>query len=210
MTTYDGTAPRSNGPALALLATPLLWLVAELVSPELHTDATAQLAEIARHPDRWFAYTVLLSAGLGTCIAAAVGLGRLAGGRLGRIGSFLLSASLVIAIGDAMSQLVFWQMVEPGADRSQMAALMTRFDEAPGAAAVFGTGGLAYLVGTVLLTIGLARVRDLPVWIALAIGGGLILNVVGFIAANVLVILASCVVLLVGMGLAARRLIGPV
>ena len=210
MTTYDGTAPRSNGLALALLATPLLWLVAELVSPALYADAGEQLAEIARHPDRWYAYTVLLSAGLGTCIAAAVGLGRLAGGRLGRIGAFLLSVSLVIAIGDAMSQLVFWQMVEPGADRTQMAALMTRFEEAPGAAAVFGVGGFAYLVGTVLLTVGLARAEGFPVWIALAVGGGLILNVVGFIAASVLVILVSCVVLLVGMGLAARRLVGPV
>ena len=155
MTTYDESGHRSTGLALALLATPLLWLVAELVSPELHTDAAGQLTEISRHPDRWFLYTVLLTAGLGTCIAAAVGLGRLAGGRLGRTGSLLLSASLVIAIGDAMSQLVFWQMVEPGADRAQMVALMTRFDEAPGNAAVFGIGGLAYLVGTVLLTIAL-------------------------------------------------------
>jgi hypothetical protein len=210
VTTYDGTAPRSSGLALALLATPLLWLVAELVSPELHTDSAAQLAEIARHPDRWYAYTVLLSAGLGTCIAAAVGLGRLAGGRLGRIGMLVLSASLVIAIGDAMTQLMVWQMVEPGADRSQMAALMTRFDEAPGAGAVFGAGGLAYLVGTLLLTVGLARAEGFPVWIALAVGGGLILNVVGFIAASVPVILVSCVVLLVGMGLAGRRLVGPV
>jgi hypothetical protein len=207
---YDEKTPRPNGLALALLATPLLWLVAELLSPELHADAGDQLAEIARHPDRWYAYTVLLSAGLGTCIAAALGLARLAGNRLGRVGALVLSASLVVAIGDAMSQLVLWQMVDPAADRDQMAALVDRFEDAPGSAALFGAGGVAYLVGTILLTAALARSRAVPLWLALSIGGGLILNVIGFIAASVLVILASCVVLLVGMGLAARRLLGPV
>ena len=61
----------------------------------------------------------------------------------------------MIAIGDVMSQLMSWQMVVKGADHAQMAALLQRFDDTGGVDRVFSVGGLAVLVGSVPLTIGL-------------------------------------------------------
>jgi hypothetical protein len=185
----------------------VLWLVAEILSPDLRVDAAEQLGVIAAHPDRWYWYTVLLVAGLATCIPATLGIARLAASRLARVGAVVFGAGVVIAVGDAMAQLYVWQMVSGDADRTQMAALMDRFEQAPGAAAVFGPGGLAYVVGTVLLTVALLRSHSVPAWVAVAFGAGLLLNIAGFVISSVPLILASCVVLLVGMGLTARRLL---
>jgi hypothetical protein len=55
-----------------------------------------------------------------------------------------------------------------------MAALMDRFEQAPGAVVVFGPGGLAYVVGTVLLTVALLRSHSVAAWVAVAFGAGLL------------------------------------
>jgi hypothetical protein len=58
----------------------------------------------------------------------------------------------LVGVGDSISQLFIWQMVSPGADRAQMVALLTRFDNATGAALIFRIGGPALVVGTCLPT----------------------------------------------------------
>src|SRR6185369_4411896 len=82
--------------------------------------------------------------------------------RLATIGGTLAILGSLIAIGDVMSQFVSWQMVAHGADRSQMAALLHRFDNAAGVGVVFSVGGLAILIGVVLLTVGLIRTHAAP------------------------------------------------
>lgn len=205
----SSTDPARRPLAVALVAAPLFWVVAELVSPALHSDAAQQLAAIAGHADRWFGYTALLVLGTILFVPATLALMRLsrAGSpRLTVVGGGALVFGTVIAVGDAMSQLMTWQMVTPGADRSQMAALLDRFDNAGGAQLFFGPGGLAFVIGSVLLTVALIRTRNLPVWASVAFLIGMVGQFMGFVASSIPVILVGNVVLLVALSAAAVRL----
>ena len=205
----SSTDPARRPLAVALVSAPLLWVVAELVSPKLHSDAAQQLAAIAGHADRWFGYTALLVLGTILFVPATLALMRLsrAGSpRLTVVGGAALVFGTVIAVGDSMSQLMTWQMVAPGADRSQMAALLDRFDNAGGAQLFFGPGGIAFVIGTVLLTVALIRTRNVPVWASVAFLIGMVGQFMGFVASSIPVILVGNVVLLVALTAAAVRL----
>src|SRR5205814_15016 len=82
------------------------------------------------------------------------------------------------------SQLVIWQMGARGADRAQMAALLHRFDNVAGSSIVFSIGGLASVVGVVLLSIALYRSRTVPAWASVGVAAGTVLNIVGFVVAR--------------------------
>jgi hypothetical protein len=128
--------------------------------------------------------------------------------RLGEIGGWLAILGALIAIGDVMSQLTLWQMVTPGADRAQMTALLVRTDDAAGVANVYTVGGLAILIGTVLLTIGLIRSRVVPAWAALALTAAVVVNLVGFTVASDAIVGISWVILLAAM-LPVARVLSP-
>ena len=205
----SSTDPARRPLAVAMVAAPLLWVAAELVSPKLKSDAAEQLAAIAGDTDRWYAYTALLVLGTIVFVPAVLGLMRLSrvgAPRLTTVGGVVLGFGTVIAAGDAMSQLVTWQMVATGADRGQMAALLDRFDNATGAQLFFGPGGLAFLVGSVLLTAALVRTRAIPVWASVAFLVGMIGQLAGFVASSIPVIAISNVVVLISLCVAAVRL----
>jgi Domain of unknown function (DUF4386) len=194
----------------ALVGAPLLWLGASAASPKLESNSKDQLAQIAAHPDRWYGYTLLLILGTMLLIPAIAGIVRLTGEgskRLTYLGAALLGFGTLVAIGDAMTQLVFWQMVSPKADRAQMAAVIDRFDNAGGAAALFGPGGIAFIVGSALLTIALFRTRAVPRWAAVVFLAGMAVQLVGFSASSQPIIAASGVLLLVSMAAIARSLL---
>jgi hypothetical protein len=197
--------------ASALIATPLLWLAAEAVSPKLAADSSEQLAIIGRNPDRWYAYTLLLIVGTMAFVPAVLALVRLAAGspRLAAIGGTALGLGTLIAIGDAMSQLMVWQMVGHGADRQQMAAVIDRFDNAGGSTVVFAVGGLGFLVGTILLSIALVRSRRTPAWATLLFAVGIVVQLVGFTASSVAIVMVSSVILLAGMSRQAMSVLAP-
>lgn len=205
----SSTDPARRPLAVALVAAPLLWVAAELVSPALKSDAADQLAAISGHSDRWYAYTALLVLGTIVFVPAVLGLMRLSRAespRLTVVGGVVLGFGTVIAVGDAMSQFMTWQMVVPAADRGQMAALLDRFDNAGGAQLFFGPGGLAFAVGSVLLTVALVRTRAIPVWASVAFLVGMVGQLAGFIGASIPVITIGNVVLLLGLSAAAARL----
>jgi hypothetical protein len=194
---------------VALVAAPALWLAAAAVSPALKSDSAAQLAVIAQHADRWFGYTALLTLGTILFVPAILGIMRLTRAgmpRLTLVGGALLGYGAIIAVSDVMSQLATWQMVTGHADQGQMAALLDRTSNAGGAALFFAPGGLAFLVGSVLLTIALVRTRVVPIWVSIAFLLGIIVQLVGFSASSVAVIAASAVISLVAMAMLARRL----
>jgi len=195
--------------AIALVAAPLLWLAAELISPALKGDSGAQLAVIAQHADRWFGYTALLTLGTILFVPAILGIMRLTRRgmpRLTLVGGALLGYGTIIAVGDAMSQLTTWQMVTGGANRAQMAALLDRVDNAGGASLFFGPGGLAFLVGSILLTVALIRTRVVPLWVSAGFLLGIVVQLVGFTSNSVAIIAASAVISLIAMVMLARRL----
>ena len=205
------TRNRGNaGLALALVAAPVLWLAAEAVSPPLKADSGDQLTVIAQHPDRWYGYTALLIIGTMLLLPALLGIARLTRDSAPlptTIGSVLLGFGTLIAVGDAMSQLVTWQMVAAGADRAQMSALLDRVDNSAGAGLFFGVGGLAFVVGAALLAVALLRTNAVPAWAAVAFAAGMLVQLVGFTVNSVAVIAASSAALIAAMGTIARNLL---
>jgi hypothetical protein len=124
--------------------------------------------------------------------------------RLSLVGGVLLGFGTLVAIGDAMTQLMVWQMGTKGADHAQMAALLDRFDNSSGASLFFGPGGIAFLTGSVVLSVALWRTPAVPRWAAVLFGTALVVQVAGFTASDVAVIAASNVASLVSMAMLAR------
>ena len=106
----------------------------------------------------------------------------------------------MIAIGDATVELMYWQMGAPGADRGQMTALADRYESAAGSSLLFTIGGLALIVGLVLLAIALRRSRTAPSWAAVGIVVGALVNIAGFSENSNAVLVASNVLLLAALG----------
>jgi len=195
----------------ALLLAPIANLVSTLVSPPLRSTEAASLAEVVRHPDRFYLFTFFVSIGSMLLVPALLGVMRLVRGRspfLAYVGGALAQLGVLVAIGDSMTQLVFWQMGTPGLDRAQMATLAHRYESAPGSSLFFAVGGLALVAGLVLLAAGLWRARVAPRWTALSLPASAVLNIAGFSAHSIPLLAASCVVMLAGMGRLALPFLG--
>lgn len=186
-----------------MILVPLLGLVSAIASPPLESKAEAQLAEIARHPDRWYLYAIFITASCWVAVPAVIGVISMLADRAPRlalVGGALSLFGVLVAVGDATTELMYWQMAGPGADRAQMVALSDRYDNAAGASMVFALGGVVLIAGLVLLAVGLWRLRRAPVWVAAAVPAGALVNIVGFSLSSNLVVAASNVVWLAGFG----------
>jgi hypothetical protein len=186
-----------------MIGSGVLLLAASLASPAIKTDEAAQIAVIAQHPTRYYLFTILILASSMLLVPAILGLMTMSAGRspkLANIGGSLALAGSLVAVGDSMSQLVIWQMGARGADRAQMAALLHRFDTVAGASIVFSLGGLAVVLGVVLLSVALYRSRAVPAWAAGGLAAGMLLNIVGFAAASTGVLILSSVLLVAALG----------
>src|SRR4051794_559504 len=193
--------------AVSMVAAPLFLVASALVSPQLKSDEGAQLDVIAAHATRWYWFTLLLLIGSILLVPALLGIAALLherSPRLANVGGGLAVLGSLISIGDVMSQFVSWQMVASGADRDQMAALLHRFDNAAGVGVVFSVGGLAVLIGVILLTVGLIRTRVAPAWAAIGLSLATVVNIVAFSSASAAGVTVSWVVLLVAMGYIGR------
>jgi len=206
------TANRLSRTALAvsLGVMPVLGLVAALAQPALSPTRTAEVAAIAAHPDRFYVYAlaILLSSylsvpaffGVMAVLRERAPLWTVVAGGLAQFG-------LLVAIGDGATELLYWQMGAPGADRGQMAALADRYENAAGVSLIYSLGGLAIVVGTLLLAVATWRTRVVPRWSAVALLAGTIANIAGFTIASQPVLAASYVLLLAAFAPFAARLL---
>jgi Domain of unknown function (DUF4386) len=192
-----------NVVTFSLFAAPLLLLASALIVPSFEGDEAEQLASIAQAPDRYYVFTLLSFISSVLLVPVLLGLMYMLRHRaptLGNLGGTLALVGTLVSVGDAISQLFIWQMVAPGADRAQMTALLIRFDDAPGASVIFKIGGPSFVIGMVLLGIGLYRSGVVPTWTAAALPIGAVLNIAGFVIGSSVVVIISCAVLLVSLG----------
>jgi hypothetical protein len=188
---------------VAMILSPLLALVSAFASPALRASASGKLAEIAQHSDRWYLYALLGTVSMWLFVPAVVGLTSMVSARAARlslVGGGLALLGALVATGDATTELMYWQMGAPGADRAQMAALAERYEHAAGSSLVFAVGGLALIIGLLLLGVALRRLRLAPAWAALGVPVGVIVNIVGFSSNSNALVIASNVVLLAALG----------
>ncbi len=187
----------------AMILAPVLGIVSAVAAPPLHSSTSAELAEIARHSNRWYVYALCIIISTGLLVPSIVGLVGLLGQRLPRlslVGGGLALAGALVATGDAMTELMYWQMGAPGADRAQMVALSDRYDNATGASLIFTVGGLAVIVGLAIIGIALWRTRLAPAWAAVGVPAGAIVNIVGFSVSSNALVVASNILLLAALG----------
>jgi hypothetical protein len=194
----------------AMILAPLLGLASAVIAPPLKSGAGAKLAEIARHQDRWYLYALLITISSWLLVPAVLGLIGIVSERAPRlsvIGGGLALLGVLVAIGDATVELMYWQMGAAGADRTQMAALADRYENAAGSSLPFAIGGLALIAGLVLLALALWRTGAAPAWAAAGVPAGVVLNVVAFSASSSALVIASNVVLLATLGWIGRAVV---
>ncbi len=158
--------------AAACVGAPLAGLVAALAIPALRTTESGELSAVAAHPGRFYLYAIfILLSGylLVPAVFALMELIRPARPGWALAAGVIAQTGMLVAVGDAAVELMFWQMGQSGADQGQMTALADRYDSAAGASLVYTIGGLATLVGVVMLGVLLWRTRAGP---GLGRGGG--------------------------------------
>jgi hypothetical protein len=197
----------------ALILSPLFGLAAGVVAPALHSDVAPQMATIADHPDRWYWYSMLLAANLILMVPALLGLRvllRETSPRLSAVGTTLAGLGAVVGLCNIPLQLAYREIATSGVGASVMNPLADRIENSSGAAVLFAPGGLALVVGTVVLTIALVRSRVAPLWVTAAYVLGAVGQLVGFSAASVVTITVSFALSLVAGGyLGSQLAIGP-
>jgi len=193
---------------VALVAAPLLFALSGLVIPALASGDAAQLDLIAAHPTGWYLFTMFSFVGSAALVPASIALmnaTREAAPLTSVIGAGLLAIGGLVALADSATQLVYWQMGAADADRAQMIALLHRYENAPGANAIFMVGALALVVGALLLAVALVRAHATPVWAAVLVPGGMVLNIGSFVGSSRVLLIVSSLVLLAGFGRVALR-----
>jgi hypothetical protein len=187
---------------LSLVAAPSLFVLSGFVVPALKNGDVAQVAMISAHPDAWYAFTILSLLGSALLVPAALALMHATGARSAAsvLGGGFLCVGGLVALADSATQLVYWQMGARSADPTQMAALLHRYENAPGASIIFVVGAIALVVGTVLLAFALRRTRVAPLWAAVLIPVGMVANLAAFVGSSKVLLIVSSVVLLAGMG----------
>ena len=193
----------------SLIAAPLLGLLSGLVLPQLRGPGGTELSVSAGHPGQYYAYVLLGLASSVAFLPAVYGIARrtcLRCARLGAIGGGLALIGAALSLADWGGELV---KVEMGAlsttYHDAMVALLDRFDSSARIAAPLQISGIAFLLGMILLAIGLFRGRTAPGWVCIGLIAGILGNLTGFATGSLLVLDAGNAGLLVCMGHLAAR-----
>jgi hypothetical protein len=184
--------------ATSCVAAPLFGLVAAFATPALATTATGEINGIAASPGQFYVYALCILVSSFLLVPAVFALIDLL--RPHRPwGSFVVGVvaqiGMLVAVGDAASELVFWQMGARGTDLPAMAAVADAYGNAPGTSLIYAIGGLCTLVGVIGLGFLLWRTQVLAPWAAAALPVGTVANIVGFGTASRALLAGSYVVL---------------
>lgn len=145
------------------------WIASSAVSPAWSDDTSAYLAEVATDPNAHIASGLLFLLGsvlMFPGLMATIRLLRGPRGLVGQIGAALIAVGALVGGGLILAVNVFEAALAEGANRAEMVAISERSEESVGAMigffAVF-VGG--FVVGVVLLGVGLALRRAVPLWV---------------------------------------------
>jgi hypothetical protein len=193
----------------SLIAAPLLLLLSGLVLPQLRGPGGTELSVSASYPGRYYAYVLLGLAGSVALVPAVYAIARrtrLRRARLGAIGGSLAFLGAALSLADWGGELV---KVEMGAlsttHHDAMVALLDRFDSSARIAVPLQLSGIAFLLGMILLAIGLFRGRTAPGWVCIALIAGTLGNLAGFATGSLLMLDLGSAGLLLCMGYLAAR-----
>ena len=184
--------------AAGCVAAPLTGLVAAVAAPALSTSAGTELTEIGRHSDRYYVYALFILLSSYLLVPAVFGIGALIRSRAPRwavVSTAVAQAGLLVAIGDAAVEVMYWQMGRVPAGHEVMTSLSTRYDSAFGSSIIYSVGGVATMLGVALLAVGLWRTRATARWVSVVLVFATIGNFVGFSSGSQPILVASYLLL---------------
>ena len=187
----------------SLVLAPTFGIIAAAATPALVSPSIArQLVAVSHHQGRFYVYCLFILLSSYLFVPAVAAIRRLmpeSRPAWTEIGYLVTQMSMLIALGDGATEMVWWQAGSPHASLSQMVALSDRLDAAPGYSLVYTIGGLGGMVGIAVLAAALIRTHIAPAWAALALPAGFVTNIAGFTIANQALLVTSYVVLTLGM-----------
>jgi hypothetical protein len=202
---WDANNFRRTLAGLCLITAPLALGAADLIRISVEGDAQGtrdQFDHIAASPGVWQVATVLNMLGIVLFVPAVLGLLHLLhhrGAVLGHIGGGLLLIGLLgFAAHNAGYYGTLGAVSAPGIDQEQMIRFWQAAETVPGNLVSLLMFLIGYVLGMVLLGVGLFWARVVPRWTAALI----VLYVVGFLFAeeSLLLALISWMLLFVGLG----------
>jgi hypothetical protein len=153
---------------------PLLALVAFIVSPAIKSGSAAQVAEVARHQDRFLLSTFLSLAAVALVVGGSLGLMHMLRERMvgyGNVGGTLTLVGLLATMAQLGAQLTLWPMVRDGVQATDVSAWHAVTHDTAMVIPLVAVPWLA-VAGLAVLAMGLYRAHAVDWWMAamLALG----------------------------------------
>jgi len=169
---------------ISMIVAPLLMLVASALGPSHEESRTlaGPLPTIAVSPNRFLISVILGLLALGVLVPAVLGVAHVVGTRqprLAMIGAGFLVAGILCSAVVKGIELVQHQMVDEGADRTQMVSLLERLEAGTGLRIVLVVFLSGLMLGWVVLSLGLFRSPSVPRALPGLIIASLVVNVAG-------------------------------
>jgi hypothetical protein len=181
---------------------PLLALVAFIVSPAFKSGSAAQVAEVARHQDRYLLTSLLSLAAVALVIGGTLGLMHMLRERMvgyGNVGGILAMVGLLFTIAQVAAGFTLWSAVADGVQPADVATWHSITHDTAMVVPLIAVPWLA-VAGFAVLAMGLYRARVVDWWMAAMLAlGALGITLAGPLA-SVAVGIVGAALFLVGMG----------
>src|SRR2546423_10897665 len=185
-----------------MVAGPLAALAAFIVSPAFHTGSGAQVAEVARHQDRFLLSMLLSLAAVALVIGDSLGLMHMLRERMvgyGNVGGMLTMVGLVFTMAQVAAQFTLWAAVRDGVQAADVATWHTVTHDAAMVIPLVAVPWLA-VVGFAVLAMGLYRARAVDWWMAAMVAFGALGITLAGPLTSLAVGIVGAALFLVGMG----------
>src|SRR3954453_5265453 len=181
---------------------PLAALAAFIVSPAFHSGSAAQVAEAARHQDRFLLATLLSLTAVALVVGGSLGLMRMLRERMvgyGNVGGLFTLVGLLATMAAVGSQAMLWSMVRGGVQAAEVSTWHSATHDPAMVVPLVAVPWLA-VVGFTVLAMGLYRAHAVDWWMAaMPAPGALAITLAGPLA-TVAVGIVGAALFLVGMG----------
>jgi hypothetical protein len=185
-----------------MVAGPLAALAAFIVSPAFHSGSGAQVAEVARHQDRFLLSMFLSLAAVTLVIGGSLGLMHMLRERMvgyGNVGGTFTLIGLIATVAQFGASMMLWSMVRDGVQPADVTAWHSVTHDAATVIPLLAIPWLA-VVGFAVLAMGLYRAHAVDWWMSAMLAiGALGITLAGPLA-SIAVGIVGAALFLVGMG----------